>query len=169
MSHDSEGASNKPGILVVAPDAGRRLWQPVPTNGSVAIRVTPEDVAMRTPYSFGEQCIPPGSRVPQHAHPHHDEFLHFLDGSGLAVLDGEEHAIVPGTTIVVGADRRHSFINTGQSDLRWLWFIQPNGLEVYFAEVGLPASRNEGVPEPFKRRPAAPYADVFVIKSPSAS
>lgn len=155
-----------PGILVVGPEGGRRLWQPAPANGSVDIRVASEDVAMRTPYSFGEQCIPPGSRVPDHAHPDHDEFLHFLDGSGVAILEGEEHAIVPGTTIVVGANRRHSFVNTGAADLRWLWFIQPNGLEVYFSEVGIPVAPDERPPESFKRRPATPYANVFVPRRP---
>ncbi|MGJ7037411.1 quercetin dioxygenase-like cupin family protein [Shinella sp. BE166] len=160
--------SDRPGILVVGPEGGRRLWQPSPANGSVDIRVTPEDVALRTPYSFGEQCIPPGSRVPEHAHPDHDEFLHFLAGSGVAILDGEEHTIVPGTTIVVGANRRHSFVNTGEADLRWLWFIQPNGLEIYFAEVGIPVTPGESAPEPFRRRPETPYADVFAPREARA-
>lgn len=149
----AQQASNELGeVLVLRPGDGRNFWQPQPANGSISIRVAPDMVALQAPFSLGTQTLPPGGYVREHSHPVHDEVLHFISGRGKAVVDGVEHVAEPGVTIFVGRNRRHMFINTSaEGDLHWLWFIQPNGLEHFFEEIGRPALAGEPPPEPFAR------------------
>jgi hypothetical protein len=51
---DSGGA-----VMVVGPDEGESLWQPVPANGSISIRVAPGLVPMEHPLGLGTQTVPP--------------------------------------------------------------------------------------------------------------
>lgn len=138
-------------ILVVPPSGGDEYWQPVPANGSIAVRVAPHLVRMNTPFGLGTQTVPAGCHVREHAHPDHDEVLHFISGSGKAVLDGEEHRLIPGTTVFIGRKRRHMFVNDGTTDMHWMWLIVPNGLEDFFRQIGRPKKPGEPAPEPFAR------------------
>jgi len=138
--------------LVLRPSEGQNYWQPIPANGHISVRISPEMVEVETPFSMGTQTLPPGGFVREHSHPHHDEVLHFISGRGIALVDGEEHAVEPGVTIFVGRNRRHKFINTAESgDLHWLWFIQPNGLEHFFRDIGREMTAGEPAPAPFAR------------------
>src|SRR6476661_6703490 len=89
-------------VLVVPPSGGEDYWQPVPANGSISVRIAPHLVAMDTPFGLGTQTVPPGCYVREHDHPEHDEVLHFISGTGKAVIDGEEHRLTPGTTAFIG-------------------------------------------------------------------
>jgi quercetin dioxygenase-like cupin family protein len=138
-------------IRIVAPGEGDNYWQPVPANGHISVRIAPHQVAMQSPFALGTQTVPPGCYVREHLHPHHDEVLHFISGKGKAVIEGKEHRLEPGTTVFIGRNRRHMFINDGAGDMHWLWFIQPNGLEDFFRDVGRPKLPGEPAPEPFAR------------------
>ncbi len=136
--------------FVIPPEGGENHWQPVPANGSISVRVAPHIADLTHDFSLGTQTLPPRGYVREHAHPEHDEVLHFISGTGKAVIDGEEHKVVPGTTIFVGKNRRHMFINNSEGELHWLWFIAPHGLERFFAEIGQPMTSTEA-PAPFPR------------------
>jgi quercetin dioxygenase-like cupin family protein len=140
-------------VLVVQPDGGDNYWQPVPANGFVSVRLAPHLVGMNTntPFGLGTQTVPPGGYVREHSHPHHDEVLHFISGSGKAFIDGKEHRLSPGMTIFIGKKRRHMFVNDGTGDMHWLWMIAPNGLEDFFRDIGRPKKPGEPAPEPFAR------------------
>jgi quercetin dioxygenase-like cupin family protein len=151
MSTNDETTDLGP-VLVLKPEEGKNFWQPQPANGSISVRIAPAVLDVQTPFSLGTQTLPPGAYVREHSHPVHDEVLHFISGRGKAVIDGVEHVAEPGVTIFVGRNRRHMFINTStDSDLHWLWFIQPNGLEDFFEEIGRPVVPGEPTPEPFAR------------------
>lgn len=139
-------------VAVLRPEDGRNFWQPVPANGSISVRVAPGMVDVQMPFSLGTQTVPPGGYVREHAHPIHDEVLHFISGRGRAVVDGVDHVLEPGVTIFIGRNRRHMFINESvDTDMHWLWFIQPNGLEEFFEEIGRPIVPGEPDPTPFPR------------------
>ena len=149
--------------LVIAPGQGESYWQPVPANGHIDILIAPHLVEMQNQFSLGTQTVPPGGYVREHAHPEHDEVLDFISGSGKAYIDGVEHVAAPGTTIFVGRNRRHKFVNDGQGDMHWLWFISPHGLEDYFRLVGRPRQAGDPVPGNFERP-----ADVLEIERKTA-
>ncbi len=142
---------NRGAAYVLAPGEGESYWQPVPANGHITVLVAPHMVEMANQFSIGTQTVPPGSYVREHAHPEHDEVLHFISGSGKALIDGVEHVAAPGTTIFVGRNRRHKFVNDGQQDLHWLWMIAPHGLEEFFRLVGRARTAGEPVPANFPR------------------
>ncbi len=47
-----------------------------------------------------------------------DQFIRIEQGTGIAMLDGEEHDITAGFAVVIPAGTEHNFINTGSEDLK---------------------------------------------------
>ena len=74
-----------------------------------------------------------------------------MKGKGRAVIEGEGIALVPGTAIFLGKNRRHMFINDGHEDMQWVWLLVPNGLEDFFKEIGRSREPGEPTPAPFPR------------------
>lgn len=62
-------------------------------------------------------CIPPGGEIGEEVHGDLDQVLIFVQGDGLAILDGIESAVGPGTLVHVPALTRHNFVNRGAGDL----------------------------------------------------
>jgi len=62
--------------------------------------------------------IPPNGEIGEETHAHVDQVLAFVDGEGIAVLDGVRSPIGPGRLVHVPAGTRHNFVNTGSHDLR---------------------------------------------------
>ncbi|WP_321813164.1 MULTISPECIES: cupin domain-containing protein [unclassified Paraburkholderia] len=137
--------------LVVSPDGEESYWQPQPANGYASVHVAPHLVPMSIPFSFGTQTLPPGGVVRQHSHDENEEVLHFISGSGKAVLDGVEYRLAAGSTLFLGKLRSHMFINDGDVDMHWTWLYIPSGLEAFFRNVGQNRTPGEAAPEPFDR------------------
>lgn len=137
--------------MVLQPDEGQDFWQPQPANGHISVRVAPRLVEMEHPVGLGTQTLPPGGFVREHAHDRNEEVLHFISGTGKAIVEGKEFPVGPGVTIFVGRNRRHKFINDGAGELHWLWLIVPNGLEDFFEAIGRPKQPGEATPAPFPR------------------
>jgi mannose-6-phosphate isomerase-like protein (cupin superfamily) len=62
--------------------------------------------------------IPPGGEIGEETHDHVDQVLAFVEGKGVAILDGQESPVQPDRLVHVPAGTRHNFINTGPGDLR---------------------------------------------------
>jgi mannose-6-phosphate isomerase-like protein (cupin superfamily) len=62
--------------------------------------------------------IPPGGEIGEEVHTGLDQVLVFVDGHGLANLDGEEVPVGPGLLVHVPSGARHNVVNTGTGDLR---------------------------------------------------
>ena len=146
-------------LLVVQPGAAESFWQPVPANGHIEIHVAPDRVACENRIGFGRQTVAPGGHVREHAHDRNEELIHVVAGRGRAVIDGETHPMTPGTSIFLGRNRLHMFVNDGADDLVFTWLILPNGLEAFFAQIGRPRTEGEPTPAPFPRP-----ADVLEIE-----
>ncbi|WP_109466991.1 cupin domain-containing protein [Albibacillus kandeliae] len=150
--HAPAPAENLGQVMVLGPNEGKTFWQPTPANGQISVKIAPAFVDLQTPFSLGTQTVAPNSYVREHSHPEHDEVIHVISGHGRAVVEGQEYEMLPDTTIFVGRNRRHMFINTQQdTDLHWVWFIQPNGLEDFFEQVGRPVEIGQPDPTPFPR------------------
>ena len=71
--------------------------------------------------------IPPGGEIGEETHPHVEQTLFFLSGSGKAVLDGKKTKITAGDTVVVTPGTEHNFLNTGVEDLKvYTVYAPPN-------------------------------------------
>jgi quercetin dioxygenase-like cupin family protein len=156
MSEEVERASVSqaptPGeVLVVQPAEAVSYWQPVPANGHIEVIFAPHLVAMDHPIGMGTQTVAPKGHVREHSHDRNEEIIFVLSGKGRAVIEGEEHDMIPGSAFFLGKGRRHMFINTGEDDLRFMWLLVPNGLEDFFRLIGRPRMPGEPVPAPFPR------------------
>lgn len=138
-------------ILVVQPGQAESHWQPVPANGFIDVIFAPHRVAMDDPFGLGTQTVAPGGHVREHAHDRNEEVIFVTAGRGRAVLDGEDHPMVPGAAFFIGKNRRHMFINEGDQPLTFVWLIMPNGLEDFFRLIGRPRAAGQPAPEPFAR------------------
>jgi quercetin dioxygenase-like cupin family protein len=136
-------------VRLVGPQEGPSYWQPVPANGFVRCILSGRELG--TNFSMGTQTVAPGCMVREHAHDRHEEVIHITAGHGFARLEGEDRPIEPGSTVFLGRNRRHAFINPGPEPLTFVWFLMPGGLEDFFAAIGRERNSGEMPPEPFPR------------------
>jgi mannose-6-phosphate isomerase-like protein (cupin superfamily) len=57
----------------------------------------------------------PGEEIGLEKHEGHDQFIRVEAGEGVAVLDGERHALADGVAVVIPAGTEHNVINTSTS------------------------------------------------------
>ena len=62
MSDASRSLVTAPSAVVIGPDEGMSLWQPLPSRGYVTVNLTPENTPYDT-FSSGTQVLPPGCHV----------------------------------------------------------------------------------------------------------
>ena len=136
---------------VIAIDDQTSWWQPVPANGYASVVISPRNVRSVHRFSFGTQIVPPGGMIRLHAHDASEELLYVLEGHGIATVEGIEYPMKPGTTLYLGHNQSHTFLNTGEQNMKWLWYFMPGGLEDFFAQIGRPRAKGESAPESFAR------------------
>jgi mannose-6-phosphate isomerase-like protein (cupin superfamily) len=69
--------------------------------------------------------IPPGGEIGEEIHPGLDQVLVFVEGHGLANLDGEEVPVGPNRLVHVPSGARHNVVNDGAGDLRLYTIYAP--------------------------------------------
>ncbi|MGF7161672.1 mannose-6-phosphate isomerase-like protein (cupin superfamily) [Rhodoligotrophos appendicifer] len=143
--------------LVLQEDDGSSFWQPVPANGYVTIKLTPEN--WDGPFSMGFQIVAVGSHIRKHAHDRNLEVLFVWQGKGRAIVGESEYPMLPGTIIMLPKNVEHMFINEGEEELKLVWTMSPHGLEDFFSQIGRPRTPQDPVPENFPRP-----ADVLEIE-----
>jgi mannose-6-phosphate isomerase-like protein (cupin superfamily) len=62
--------------------------------------------------------IPPAGEIGEEVHDDVDQVLVFVDGEGMAVLEGARNPVSPGHLVHVPAGMRHNFVNEGSVDLK---------------------------------------------------
>jgi len=148
---DITGPALPLGVHISGPEARESYWQPVPANGHVDVALAPHIVQMEAPFGLGTQSVAPGGYVREHTHDRNEEAVYVIEGHGRAVVDGKEFKIGPDSVIFLPKNTRHMFINDGETRLRWVWLIVPNGLEDFFRLIGKPRRPGDRVPSNFPR------------------
>jgi mannose-6-phosphate isomerase-like protein (cupin superfamily) len=62
---------------------------------------------------------------PQNRHPANDQWVLVHAGRGVAVVEGQEHALRPGTLLRIDRGEAHELRNTGREPLHTLSFYVP--------------------------------------------
>jgi mannose-6-phosphate isomerase-like protein (cupin superfamily) len=62
--------------------------------------------------------IPPGGEIGEETHHDVDQVLVFVEGAGVAILEGQRTTLTPGRLVHVPAGTRHNFLNEGSVDLK---------------------------------------------------
>jgi mannose-6-phosphate isomerase-like protein (cupin superfamily) len=67
--------------------------------------------------------LQPGEEIGLEKHAEHDQFIRIEAGTGVAVLDGLEHALSDGVAVVIPAGVEHNVINTSKVDQMRLYTL----------------------------------------------
>ena len=67
----------------------------------------------------------PGEEIGEEVHDHVDQVLAFVEGEGVAIMDGEETAVTAGRLVHVPAGVRHNVVNRGSHELRLYTIYAP--------------------------------------------
>jgi quercetin dioxygenase-like cupin family protein len=158
MSADSTptGATSTGAIVtgsahVVPLDQAASFWQPVPANGFVRNIINQALVGGEANFSLGTQTVAAQCFIREHTHSHNEEIIHLLEGRGIARINGVDHPLERGTTVYVGRNVRHHFLNTSDAPMTFLWVMLPGGLDRFFSEIGRERIVGQPAPEPFAR------------------
>ena len=65
----------------------------------------------------------PGEEIGLETHDDVDQFIRVEAGAGVAVLDGQEHALADGSAVVIPAGTRHNIVNQSDSEPLKLYTI----------------------------------------------
>jgi mannose-6-phosphate isomerase-like protein (cupin superfamily) len=65
-------------------------------------------------------ALPPGGISGAHVHTRTEELYFIVSGTGVMLLDGEEHRVGGGDLIVNGLGTRHGLRNAGEGWLQWV-------------------------------------------------
>jgi mannose-6-phosphate isomerase-like protein (cupin superfamily) len=69
--------------------------------------------------------IPPNGEIGEEIHAEVDQVLVFVDGEGVAILEGERSPVSSGRLVHVPAGTRHNFVNEGSGDLKLYTIYAP--------------------------------------------
>jgi quercetin dioxygenase-like cupin family protein len=147
----TQAESSGPNSRVIKPDEGESFWQPVPANGFVRNILNQAMTEGQSNFSMGTQTVAPGCFIREHTHADNEEVIFVLAGSGIARLQGVDHAIDVGSTVYVARNHRHHFLNPNETPMTFLWLMMPGGLDRFFAEIGRPRTLGQPTPAPFPR------------------
>lgn len=136
--------------VVIGPEEGRSLWQPLPSRGYVQVNLTPENMPYDH-FSSGIQVLPPGCAVRAHGHKQNHELIFIYEGTGFCTIDDQHYDLVPGTTVLFGRNCLHYLENSGDTDMKLFWVFFPPGLENWFEAIGRPRTPGAPMPEAFQR------------------
>lgn len=141
-------------ITVLPPDHGPSFWQPDPTRGYAAPKLTPP-ITQRPGFSMGIQVVGAnGGLLIPHAHARSEEMLLIVSGHGVATLNDRSFDVEPGSLVFAGRWVQHGLTSVGPEDLEVLWFITPGeGLEHMLEGFGRPRLAGESEPAPFPYPP----------------
>ncbi|WP_394825683.1 cupin domain-containing protein [Pendulispora albinea] len=65
-------------------------------------------------------ALPPGGISGAHIHTRTEELYFIVSGTGVMLLDGQEHRVQGGDLILNGLGTRHGLRNVGEDRLEWL-------------------------------------------------
>ena len=122
-----------PPVIVHSAQPSLRAWSF--STGANQVRCLLESSQTAGKLSFFESVLSPGVIVTAHVHDSEDEYWYMLD-AGLEVRLGSEKArIEPSTVVAIPAGTLHELVNTGDTEVRSLFFTTPGGLEDFFAGI----------------------------------
>lgn len=92
--------------------------------------------------SFCVIRVAPGETVrPAHSHPHSEELIYILTGSGKVMIEGEVGDVRAGTAVLFEEGKVHMLRNTSSDEMKVACFFAPaTGLDNYrtFEDIGFP-------------------------------
>lgn len=121
--------------LVLDEAESESYWMPKSSEGYATILLCAESSACNA-YSVGTHVVPVGGGLPQRCFARGDFVVYIDEGQATITLDGTAEAVTKGDTLVAARQVTHSISNTGNEELRLLWFCIPGGYEKLIRKFG---------------------------------
>ncbi len=147
----AEHASTMGRALVIGLEDAPSYWQPVPANGFIRNILNQKATGGETNFSLGTQTVAAQCFIREHTHSQNEEVIHVIDGRGIARINGVDHPMEVGTTVYVGRNQRHHFLNPHDEPMTFIVLMMPGGLDQFFSEIGRDRIPGQPAPEPFPR------------------
>lgn len=97
----------------------------------IHVRLTGQDT--NGAYSLFEYVVPPGlGGPPTHVHTREDELFICTTGKVRVELDGQEHIVPAGSSLLLPRNVPHVFHNPFDEECRIIAVVSPGGLENYY-------------------------------------
>lgn len=109
-------------------DVDLETWDD-PVRGQVSFRVLiSRDRTPTAALYTGLTEMAPGGWLGRHRHTA-TEVYHLIEGTGVVVLDGEEHPVTAGSAVFIPGDVEHGIRNTGEGPLRFVYAFPTDSFE----------------------------------------
>lgn len=128
--------------MATATDSLNHLWF---LDTYVTIRISEADGEDRI--SVLEHRAPYGDSPPLHIHHTEDEVFQVLEGEFRFQIDGQDHRVGAGETIIAPKGKPHSYRVESAAGGRWQTITVKGDFERFVQVMGRPAERHE-LPEP---------------------
>jgi mannose-6-phosphate isomerase-like protein (cupin superfamily) len=125
--HESKRQGGR--ALVLHRGAGIERRTPEPYARQVVLMVSPLLQEYEGDFAVGETEVPPGVSGSVHSHRDSVEVWLISEGLGLAIVDGVEYAVEPGSVVVTPRGKEHQFVNHGEETVRLFFIYWPAGAE----------------------------------------
>lgn len=107
-------------------DEKNSIWVPEPFKRAMTPLFMADDPEIReTNFSLHITEWDPGCKIDMHNHPTDMEAMYCMSGEGVAIVNGEKHAFIPGSLIVAPPGVDHYIENTGTERLRVFCVFSP--------------------------------------------
>lgn len=106
-------------IVLSETDVPVETWAD-PVRGDLGFRTLVGRDSTTDSLTAGVSEVPPGGWLGLHRHAP-AEVYHVLGGHGTVTLDGDEHAVGPGSVVFIPGGLEHGIRNTRQEELRFFY------------------------------------------------
>jgi quercetin dioxygenase-like cupin family protein len=107
-------------------DSRRLPWHEPPGHNSGYSKYLVNDVQGGSKHvDFRISRYPIRGEVEPHVHDVAEQIYYVISGTGLFILDGEEHIISQGFTVFIPPGVEHSLVNTGDEDIVFVVVTSP--------------------------------------------
>jgi len=121
--------------LAIPPGGGHTVTFCTSPEISATIKIDPPSGGS-TRFSMGTAELAPRSSN-SGVHRTTDEIIYFVRGTGTAQIGEETVVVEPGTTLFIPEGLRHSFTNSSDEPMEFVWVFAPAGFEAGFRTSGV--------------------------------
>jgi len=142
--------NNKSKSCIVSDKDGEAFWQPGVKGNCITIKVSPWNIE-KTNHTIFLHELPKDGQVLEHFHQNDEEIFICLDGEGIIMINGKEHAFKQHDIAYIAPLCKHSIKTISEISLKLMVIISPTGLEDRLKMIGIPKTvRNSVAPEKFE-------------------
>jgi quercetin dioxygenase-like cupin family protein len=138
LANGEQAPAGKPTPMILAANEGEKREFRTRPGVTFTIKIDPQSSGSQTMAVVTEDMAP-GDKIPMHRHPHADELIFILSGTGRVNLGGKVQEVHAGGTVFIPCDTWISMENIGSDRLTHIDVWSTHGYEEYMRAISVPA------------------------------